>query len=207
VAEEQTNTETTEAKPAPKTKAAQKAKTVAQKVEKAAPAKQEKENLVSKSIESATHAVSGTIEHAAELVKEGAEKVETSVTVVIKSANLDTVKEAVTNIENKLSDTLHNTQGAFTKTLSSVESTIDDARKTGNEKAKKLVSDMKISSIINEDAAGYVGEATSVCFTIACSPMIMMKDSAENMYHNVADKVSDVISTKEEKKEEKKEEA
>lgn len=199
MAEEQTNTE---AKSAPKTKAAPKAKPVAQKATKEAPAEQEKENLISKSIESATKAVSGTIEHASDLVKEGVEKVETSVTVVIKSANLDTVKEAVTNIENKLSDTLHNSQGAFTKTLSSVESTIDEARKSGNEKAKKLVSDMKISSIINEDAAGYVGEATSVCFTIACSPMVMMKDSAENIYHNVADKVSDAMPKKEEKKEE-----
>ena len=196
----------TAAKAAPKA-AAKKEAPKKTEAKKEAPKAEASENLFSKSIDAAASAVTGTIENATNLVKEGAEKVETSVTVIIKSANLDTVKEAVASIEETVSEAINSGKTAVTDTVASVESTFDEARKSGNEKGKKLVADLKLESIINENAAGYVGEATSVCFTIACSPILMMKDSAENMFHKVSDTVSNVVSKKEATKEETKKEA
>jgi len=191
------------AKAAPKTAPKAKPAAAAKKTAPKAEAAKTEDNLFTKSIDAATKAVSGTIENAANLVKEGAEKVETSVTVVIESANLDTVKDAVKSIETAVSDAIHSSKDTITDTVKSVEDSIDEARKSGSDKGKKVVADLKLESIVNENAAGYIGEVTSVCFTVMCSPMILMKDSAESMYNTVSDKVSDILPTKEEKKDDK----
>jgi len=95
------------------------------------------------------------------------------------------IKESVETIESAIGDAAHSGTDKVKETVDSMESKIEEARKSGNERAHKIATDLKLDKVVNDKVVGYVGEATSVCYTVFCSPITYAGETVEKLYKKV----------------------
>ena len=178
-ATKEVNTEETVAK-----KAAPKAekKVAAPKVEKKVTTAQKVETKVE---ETATKVVD-SVKETATKVSDSVKETTTSVTNSVKDTATKIADAAKSGIDT-VTDAAKSSVDTVKDTYSDVETAISDARVSGNERAKKILTSVFDDNANDKvvDFVGYLGEATAVCSKVMCSPMTVPADKINTLYKKI----------------------